>query len=227
MTQRQKIGGVCVITPSIADDSELLEKCDAALDGGATLLQYRDKTAPAATRRRRTVLLAALCKKKQTPLIINDSIDLAAQCHAAGVHLGRDDGDITMARKRLGRNALIGATCHNDLAQARSATAAGADYCAFGALFTSATKPQAPRCSVATIRQARILNVAAIVAIGGITAKNAAVAAAAGADAVAVIAAVFNAAEIEKSTREIVAAFAEGMEKFKEKKVHADWDKMA
>ncbi len=227
MTRRQKIGGVCVITPSITDDSELLEKCDAALDGGATLLQYRDKTAPAATRRRRAALLAALCKKKQTPLIINDSIDLAAQCHAAGVHLGRNDGDITMARKRLGVAALIGATCHNDLAHARSATAAGADYCAFGALFTSATKPQASRCSVATIRQARILNVAAIVAIGGITAKNAAVAAAAGADAVAVIAAVFNAAEIEKSTREIVAAFAEGAEKFKEKKVHADWDKMA
>ena len=227
MTRRQKIGGVCVITPSIADDSELLEKCAAALDGGATLLQYRDKTAPAATRRRRAALLATLCKKKQTPLIINDSIDLAVQCHAAGVHLGRDDGDITMARKRLGRDALIGATCHNDLAHARSATAAGADYCAFGALFTSTTKPQAPRCSVATIHQARILNVAAIVAIGGITAKNAAVAATAGADAVAVIAAVFDAAEIEKSTREIVAAFAEGAEKFKEKKVHADWDKMA
>ena len=115
----------------------------AALDGGARVLQYRDKTSDPATRETLARELNALCRERGVPFLINDDVSLAAGIGAAGVHLGRDDPGIGQARAALGPHGLIGVSCYNDLGRARAAALGGADYVAFGRFFPSRTKPQA------------------------------------------------------------------------------------
>lgn len=166
------------------DPQQLAEYAANAVLGGAILLQYRDKSDDPESRRRgaRAILHAA----GAVPLLINDDVELAAEVGAAGVHLGRGDTDIALARRRLGDQAIIGATCHDSLFWAEQAIAAGADYVSFGRFFTSHTKPQAPAADVAVLTQARARFSVPIVAIGGINADNGAQLLAAGADFLAV-----------------------------------------
>ena len=140
-------------------------------------------------------------------LIINDDLDLALAVGADGVHMGGDDGDLLAARNRMPEGMLLGASCYNDLACARAAAAAGADYVAFGAIFPSGTKPLARRASLDLIRQARAELAVPIVAIGGITLHNAAEVIATGADSIAVIAALFDAPDIGKAARQFSDLF--------------------
>ncbi len=132
---------------------------------------------------------------------------MARELAADGVHLGRADATIAAARQRLGANAIIGASCYDSLAHAESAVAAGADYIAFGSFFPSRVKPDAPRAPLALLAAAKARWRVPVVAIGGITAANAAVLLAAGADAVAVISAVFDAPDVAAAA----AAFARGV----------------
>ena len=127
----------------------------AALEGGARVIQYRDKTSDTATRERIARELNALCRAQGVPLLINDDVALAAIVGAAGVHIGRDDPQIDKARAVLGPAALIGVSCYNDLARAQAAQAAGADYVAFGRFFPSRTKPQAVPATPELLRAAR------------------------------------------------------------------------
>lgn len=125
-------------------------------------------------------------------MLINDSIELALQTGADGVHLGRDDGDIAAARQLLGKDAIIGVSCYNDIGRAQLAAAAGADYVAFGRFFPSGSKPLAAPAEIATLQQAkRLLNVP-IVAIGGILPNNGRQLLDAGADLLAVIGGIFD-----------------------------------
>jgi thiamine-phosphate pyrophosphorylase len=154
-------------------------------------LQYRDKSADGARREREARMLARLCRTHGVPFIINDDVELALAVDAAGVHLGRDDGDIASARLRLpGR--LLGVSCYDRLDLAQRAVAAGADYVAFGSVFASPTKPGAVRAPRALFAKARALGVP-LVAIGGITLHNAPQVLAAGADCLAVISDLFDA----------------------------------
>jgi len=164
----------------------------AALDGGARVIQYRDKTSTAQQRESLAGVLNTLCRERAVPFLINDDVALAALVGAAGVHLGRDDPDIGAARAVLGPAALIGVSCYNELARARAAQAAAADYVAFGRFFPSHTKPQAVPATPDLLRAARAALKIPIVAIGGITPENGASLIAAGADALAVIEGVFN-----------------------------------
>jgi thiamine-phosphate pyrophosphorylase len=132
--------------------------------------------------------------------VVNDDVELALAVDAAGVHLGRDDGDLTPARRRLGSGQLLGASCYDRLELAEDAVGAGADYIAFGSMFASPTKPAAVRAPLALLGAARRLGVP-VVAIGGITLENAPAAIAAGADAVAVITALFDAGDIAARAR--------------------------
>ncbi len=168
----------------------------AAIAGGARIIQYRDKHNGAEARARIAVELAALCRRHGVPLIVNDDPLLAKQVGAHGVHLGRDDADVVAARRLLGPSALIGVSCYNDLARARSAERAGADYVAFGSFFPSPTKPRAPRADPELVRATRAALHVPIVAIGGITPENGAALIAAGADALAAIEGVFGQPDI-------------------------------
>ena len=179
----------------------------AALDGGARVIQYRDKEAGAAQREATARALNALCNEYGVPLLINDDVRLTKAVGAAGVHLGRDDPDIAAARAALGDAALIGVSCYNELARAQTAQAAGADYVAFGRFFPSRTKPQALQAAPELLHAARAELKIPIVAIGGITPENGLTLIEAGADALAVIEGVFNQPDIRAAAERYTRLF--------------------
>jgi len=179
---------------------------ERALEGGATIVQYRDKTGDGERRRAESADLLALCRRFGVPLIINDDVELAAIIRADGVHLGEHDGDIDAARTRLGANAVIGVSCYDSLDRARQLAAAGADYLAFGAYFPSPTKPLARHARTDLLRDARALGLP-LVAIGGITPDNAQPLIEAGADFVAAISGVFATADPRAAARRYANLF--------------------
>ena len=201
--------GLYALTPdNPADTSQLLARVLAAIAGGVTLVQYRDKPATVAMRETRARALVMACHLRGVPLIVNDDISLAAEAGAAGVHLGRDDGDLRAARALLGEARIIGVSCYDSLALAREAVAAGADYVAFGSFYASATKPKAVRCPIDLLRQASQELAVPIVAIGGITAENAQPLLAAGASLLAVIGALFDGPDTTAAARAFAMALA-------------------
>jgi len=193
--------GLYALTPYETDTSVLLTRVRAALAGGTTAVQYRNKIATSAVKAEQAAALVELCRKAGVPLIVNDDLALALRVGADGVHLGRDDGDLVAARERLGRNRLLGASCYDQLDLALRAAAAGADYVGFGSVFASRTKPEAVRAPLDLFAVARRRVAIPIVAIGGITIENAPQVIAAGADAIAVITALFEAHDVEARAR--------------------------
>ncbi|MDR2031242.1 MAG: thiamine phosphate synthase [Azoarcus sp.] len=190
--------GLYAVTPDEADSARLLDKVVQILDGGSrpTLLQYRNKAAPPALRREQVQRLLELCRAAGVPLLINDTLELALELDADGVHLGRGDGDPAAARKALdarGPGRILGVSCYDEWPRAVAAAAEGADYVAFGAMFASPTKSAAPRADAALLGRARRELGVTVVAIGGITLANAGEIIAAGADLVAVISDIFDA----------------------------------
>jgi thiamine-phosphate pyrophosphorylase len=192
--------GLYALTPDEPDTQVLVAKVRAAIAGGAAAVQYRNKPADPALRSAQARALAALCRAAGVPLVVNDDIDLALGVAAAGVHLGRGDGDLAAARRRLGPGRLLGASCYNRLELAERAVAAGADYVAFGSMFASPTKPAAVRAPLALLGAARRFG-RPVVAIGGITLENAPAVITAGADALAVISALFEAGDVAGQAR--------------------------
>jgi thiamine-phosphate pyrophosphorylase len=179
----------------------------AALAGGTRVVQYRNKTASVELRREQARALKSACDVHGAALIVNDHADLAREIDAAGVHIGADDGDLAGARDQLGAGKLIGVSCYNRLDSAREAQRAGADYVAFGSFFASSVKPGAVHAPLELAREARAALDVPIVAIGGITIDNARPLVDAGVDAVAVISALFGAADITAAARELNALF--------------------
>ena len=193
---RGRIAGLYAITREQADTRRLVREVEAALAGGARAVQYRSKSPDAALRRAQAEALAAVCRRALVPLIVNDDLELALAVGADGVHLGRGDGDIAAARERLGPHGLLGASCYARMDLAERAVAAGADHVAFGSVFPSPTKPDAVPAPLALFGEARARLPVPLVAIGGITPDNAAAVIEAGADALAVITAVFESPDI-------------------------------
>jgi thiamine-phosphate pyrophosphorylase len=204
---KNRISGLYAVTPDLADTDVLLEKVDAALRGGARVVQYRNKSSDAISRRAQAIAIARLCHKHRALYIVNDSVDLARETNADGVHLGKDDGAVGRARAMLGAGKLIGVSCYNEIGLARTAMAQGADYVAFGSFFSSGTKPAAVRAEMRLLRTAAAEVELPIVAIGGIDVDNAAELIAAGASAIAVIGALFEAPDVESQARRFVDLF--------------------
>ena len=198
--------GVYALTPECADTARLLQMVEAALKGGAAAVQYREKTGDVALRFEQASELLPLCWKYKAPLIINDDLRLADLIDADGVHLGREDAGLVEARIILGPEKIVGVSCYQSLYLARKAEAMGADYLAFGSFYPSPTKPQALRAPLQLLRDAAGLKLP-VVAIGGITAENAAEVIEAGADAIAVISALFEATDIEAAARALNRLF--------------------
>ncbi|HEY9111923.1 MAG TPA: thiamine phosphate synthase [Rhodanobacteraceae bacterium] len=200
-----KLGtGLYAITDGPRED--LLAVVRAALEGGAAMLQYRDKTRDADRRLCEARALASLCGGFHAPLIINDDVELARASGAAGVHLGEGDAGVADARAVLGTDAIIGVSCYDSLQRARAATQAGADYLAFGAFFPSTTKPGARHARPDLLREARGFGLP-LVAIGGVTHENGGSLIAAGADFLAVIAALFSARDVRAAAQRLAALF--------------------
>lgn len=205
-----KLRGLYAITDSaLLADGRLLPYVEAALKGGARLLQYRDKSGDDARRLREADALRELCARHGAQLIINDDAELAARL-SVSVHLGQGDGSLAAARALLGRNAIIGGTCHANLEFAEAAVREGASYIAFGRFFNSNTKPGAPAATPELLDEAKRRFALPLVAIGGVTQDNAPELIARGADLIAVIHALFAAdspAEVERRARAFSALF--------------------
>ena len=197
--------GLYLLTPDEPETAQLLAQVASVLPH-ATWLQYRNKRADAALRRAQVQALLPLCRATGVPLIVNDDWRLAADLGADGAHLGEDDGALIDARAALGADAILGASCYDDITLAQRAVEAGASYVAFGAFFPSPTKPDARVARKSLLRDAEALGVPRV-AIGGITPENARQLAAAGADLVAVISGVFAARHPAAAAHAYRAAF--------------------
>ncbi len=183
----------------------VINEVEAAIKGGAVIVQYRDKhpqDAPFLARE-----LVKVCHRHSVPLLINDDIELAALVNADGVHLGKEDGAVAQARKRLGNAAIIGVSCYDSVEQAIAAQSQGATYAAFGRFFPSNSKPLAAPAHIETLRQAKLKLTIPLVAIGGILPGNGAQLVAAGADLLAVIGGLFE-HRPEQSARAYQALFS-------------------
>ncbi|HEU0188547.1 MAG TPA: thiamine phosphate synthase [Gallionella sp.] len=196
------ISGLYAITPDEDNTTELLRKVRLALLGGAQVLQYRNKIADDALRLKQAEALRDLTREFAVTLIINDHVALAQEVDADGVHLGGADGSVADVRAVLGSGKLIGVSCYNRLLLAHEAVRQGADYVAFGSFFSSAVKPDAVNATPDLLRQARRELAVPLVAIGGITVQNGAQLLEAGANALAVISAVFAAPDIQQAARQ-------------------------
>lgn len=189
---------------AITQDDLLLPRLSAlvraALEGGATLVQYRNKTASRALRRAQAAELLRICRAAGARLIINDDVWLAVEIGADGAHVSRDDApgsSFKVAREALGPKRILGVSCHNDIACAEEAAAAGADYLAFGRVFASSTKPHAAQAPLELLIEAKRRFSLPIVAIGGITLGNAPGVLATGVDLIAVASDLFDTMDIK------------------------------
>jgi len=204
MPSTAKLQGLYAIADAGLLSAQAMPKAvEAVLLGGGALIQYREKGQHGSAREMVARELKRLCQQYRRPLIINDDIELAVAIAADGVHLGRDDDSLDIARQALGPEAIIGVSCYNDLQRAER-LATKADYLAFGAFYPSSSKPEA------VLAEPKILAVAAKyrrprVAIGGITTENAPILLAAGAEMLAVISGLFEAKDIVSRTRDFSA----------------------
>jgi thiamine-phosphate pyrophosphorylase len=197
--------GLYAITQTDNKSAEtIINEVIAAISGGAVIVQYRDKNPLDADFLAKE--LVKVCHQHKVPLLVNDDVELAFRVGADGVHLGKEDGAIALARKRLGNNAIIGVSCYNFVEQALDAQGQGATYVAFGRFFPSSSKPLAAPAQIETLQQAKRLLTIPIVAIGGILPENGAQLLTAGADLLAVIGGLFE-RQPEQSARAYQALF--------------------
>jgi thiamine-phosphate pyrophosphorylase len=206
------IAGLYAITQETDNTAQLLAAVTAALNGGARTVQYRDKSGDVARQHEQASVLLTLCHRYHVPFIVNDSLRLADLIGADGVHLGRDDGTVREARIVLGPERMIGISCYQSLDLALAAQEAGADYVAFGRFFSSGTKPDAASAELSLLHQATYQIHRPIVAIGGVTLGNANRLISAGADAVAVVGALFDSQDIEETARQFADLFVDETE---------------
>jgi thiamine-phosphate pyrophosphorylase len=202
------VRGLYAVTPDTEDLETLVRDVEAAITGGACIVQYRNKNASPELLLSQASALQASCERSGVPLIVNDYVDLAREVGAAGVHLGAEDASLNAARAALGPEKIIGVSCYNALPHALAAERGGADYVAFGSFFSSSVKPGAVRAPIELLGDAKRRLKIPVVAIGGITLENAPRLVGAGADAIAVISALFCAPDIRAAAGSFKALFA-------------------
>ncbi|MFZ5578847.1 MAG: thiamine phosphate synthase [Pseudomonadota bacterium] len=203
-----RLRGLYVITDAaLIPDPLFGARVEAALRGGASIVQYRDKRDDTALRERLAAETVRLCRAHGALSIINDDVELALRAGADGVHLGKDDAVLAHARERLGPGRIIGVSCYNRLELALSAAEQGANYLAFGSFFSSRVKPEAVSADSNLLRQARERLSLPLCAIGGITADNGGPLVEAGADMLAVISDVFGSGDVEGAARRFEPLF--------------------
>ena len=209
MSVHMKLRGLYLITDTkLIPRERFVETVEAAVRGGATMVQLREKETPREEVIRLGQALLAVTKRYDALLIINDHPSVAKAVGADGVHVGREDPPVSEARALLGPDAIIGASCYGDVTRAASAERDGADYVAFGTPFPSPTKTKRTDISLGIFREAKQQVSVPVFAIGGITIDNARQVIDAGADGLAVVSGVFAAADVEAAARALAQLFA-------------------
>lgn len=180
----------------------LAEQVAAALRGGVTCVQLREKELDEEQFLREAEEIFALCKRYRVPFFINDNVALALRCHADGVHVGQDDMDVAAVRRLVGQEMMIGVSVHT-VEEARTAAEGGADYLGVGAMFATSTKTDASLVTKETLRAICDAVSIPVVAIGGISKANLLELAGTGVDGVALVSAIFSAADIAAECRRL------------------------
>lgn len=183
-------------------EQTLYQQVEAALKGGATLIQLREKNMPEPEFIKEAREMAVLCHSYGTALIINDNVQVALKSGADGVHVGLEDLPVKTIRQQVPEDFIIGATAKT-IEQAKRAEKEGADYLGVGAVFPSPTKTNAVRITTGELKEICGSVSIPAVAIGGITYDNAAELAGGGMKGMAVVSAVFGAADIEKAAKNL------------------------
>jgi thiamine-phosphate pyrophosphorylase len=208
MSTQTKLRGLYAITDAhLIPRERFAATVEAAVRGGATMVQLREKEAPRADIVRLGREVLAVTRRYGALLIINDHPSVAQEIGADGVHVGREDPPLAEARALLGPQAIIGASCYGEVERAVDAEQAGADYVAFGTPFPSPTKPKRTDIALDIFRQARQRVHLPVFAIGGITLANAPQVITAGADGIAVVSGVFGAPDVEAAARALAQLF--------------------
>ena len=198
---KKKLHGLYAITNAdLMPYKNFNKKAELALQGGARIIQYRDKSNDYEKRLKQASELKQLCNQYSAILIINDDIQLTIDTNADGVHIGIEDISLIKAREQLGKNTIIGVSCYNQFELAQQAEKEGADYIAFGSFFSSQIKPEAPAANIDLLIKAKQQLNLPICAIGGINTSNASLLINAGADMIAVISSVFGQQDITSAS---------------------------
>lgn len=202
-----KIKGIYIILdPTATKDRPEVEIVEEALEGGASMVQWRDKVRDKGIQLKLLKPIRELCTQHGALLIINDDPDLALAADADGVHVGQRDLPIAAARAVLPPDRIVGAST-TTVEEAQLADAQGADYIAVGAMYPTMSKTDTRPAGLITLAKVREITRRPLVAIGGINADNVEPVIAAGADAVAVISAVVSAANPRAATRHLLEKF--------------------
>ena len=182
----------------------LAEVVREAIEGGATVVQYREKNKDYDDMLKEAREVCAVCREYGVPFIMNDSVKIAMAVDADGVHLGLDDGDLKAARELLGEGKIIGASTHN-VQEALSAQAQGADYLGCGAVFGSTTKTDISSITPEILAQVTSAVQIPVVAIGGINRDNISVLNGCSLAGAAVVSAIFAQKDIRAAAKEMRA----------------------
>jgi thiamine-phosphate pyrophosphorylase len=204
---KNKLHGLYLVTPDWDDTERLLKLTEQACRGGASLVQYRHKTASTEQRREQASALLKLCRQFAIPFIINDHIDLCLALDADGVHVGGKDLGVAQVRALIGDQKILGASCYGDWDLALSAQAAGASYVAFGGFYPSLVKKYPVTTPVTIVQQAKAQLQVPNVVIGGMTVENSRVLVDAGADMVAAISSVYLSEDPELEAQRFTCLF--------------------
>ena len=191
-----------LVTDPKLSGGDLPGKVEAAIQGGVTLVQLREKTADSRQFLETALRVREVTDRYGIPLIINDRIDIALACNAAGVHLGQQDIPCKIAREILGPDKLIGVTAKT-VEQAIQAERDGADYLGCGALFPSGAKPEAQPMTLSTLSEILTSVHIPVTAIGGINAENVYLPVEAGANGVAVVSAILGQPDVSAAARKL------------------------
>ncbi len=178
----------------------LFEQVEAALQGGATCIQLREKALDHAAFLEEARALKALCSRYGVPFIINDNVDIALACGADGIHVGQEDMQAGAVRTRVGTDCILGVSVHN-VKEAMLAVENGADYLGVGTMFTTSTKADALPVSLCELKAICQTVSVPVVAIGGITRENIGRLSGTGVDGVALVSAIFAAKDIANECR--------------------------
>ena len=180
----------------------LAQQVESALKGGVTCVQLREKSLNETDFLKEALEIKALCKQYGVPFFINDNVDVAIRCGADGIHVGQEDTQAAQVRKLVGEHMMIGVSVHS-VEEALQAVENGADCLGVGAMFPTATKPDASAVPLAVLRDICQAVSVPVVAIGGIGKANLPQLFKTGVDGVALVSAIFAAEDIEQECREL------------------------
>jgi len=197
------ISGIYGILPADIEMIDLLSRAESALKGGVKTLQFRDKKQGYKAALKRGKALRELTTRYSAKLIVNDSIQLAQELEADGVHLGKGDiENLAIVRHDVGSEMILGVTCRADAAFGKHALESGADYLSFGAVFPTTSKPEVPTIGLPRLQKAKqLFPDGNIVAIGGITLEALPAVKSTGVDCAAVISGLFASDDIESTAK--------------------------